>query len=243
MKRIASFGGTLALTLILVGAGCSNTPSSPSTDTSDNTTSEQTNETIGKKQTGSDNIQLIATAVGARQVKFEWELSGDLAEPTRFILLRSEDPNPSHDGKTFWFRQQGNRSSATWVNLPAGEQHFRICTSSDGDACAFYSDDISVDVLSGPAPVKKMEISDTAEVTNETEEIQSEEPTPLETEYAISDTTSTEEIILIEEVSTTTPEGEVPTTDTTSTENMSTSAEEAMTETTTTTDSSTSTTL
>jgi len=230
----------LAFTLLLVGAGCSNTTTPSNQDTSTDSPSKD-GSTVEQQTATGYSIQLKATAVGARQVKFEWEMNGNLTEPTRFILLRSENANPTHDGNTYWFRQPGNRHSATWVNLPPGEQHFRICTSNDGDECVIYSDDITLEILSGPAPIQIQKETASPTTENTTDDMTSVEPTPLETEYAISDTTSTEEMTLIEEVTTTTPEMEVPTTDTISTESMSTSTEETMTETSTTTDSSTST--
>jgi hypothetical protein len=147
MSRFFLSAGTLLALAFLVGAGCTTTSPNTRTTPSDNT--DQT-ESSGMTLTG--QIMLQGVAIGAHQVTFEWDLDDSIAEPPLFILVRSEEKNPVMDGKTYWLRQHGTRRSVTWVNLPAGEQHFRICTSEDGNTCNIYSEDISLTVLSGPAP-------------------------------------------------------------------------------------------
>lgn len=229
MKRIASFGGTLAVGLLLIGAGCSgNTPAAE--ETANTPVADHTATNTDSLERTSADLTLQATAVGARQVKFEWTLGEGMDQPKSFILLRGEEAKPTHDGKTFWFRQPGSRRSATWVNLPAGDQHFRICTSDDGETCVTYSNDIKIEVLSGPArpavaaPVKEENITpeesiDTSDDTTMIEEeISTEEDTTMRTstedEATMQDTTddtatSTEEQTMTEEETTTSTEAEM----------------------------------
>ena len=144
MKRpYVILGGFLGLSL-LIGAGCSNIPT-PS------------NNTIGEPNTKGTStaeteypIMLTASAVGNRQVQFVWTLEEDTKEPSRFILVRGSEENPVHDQTNYWFRQHGSNRSATWLNLPPRDQHFRICLSEDGEACDTYSNDLLVEILSGP---------------------------------------------------------------------------------------------
>jgi len=214
MKRIASFGGTLAVGLLLIGAGCSgNTPAAEKTADAPAAEKHTSTNTDTMAQTSAD-LTLQATAVGARQVKFEWTLGKGMEQPKSFILLRSDEEKPTHDGKTFWFRQPGNRRSATWVNLPAGEQHFRICTSNDGETCAAYSNDIKLEVLSGPArPAPTTAVK--------------EEKTTDETENITDDTTMTaDEVLSEEETTATTTTEEDGTMEETTEKEMTTSTED-----------------
>ena len=148
MSRFFTTAGMLAILVLLAGAGCATTTGTKPTNTSTPPMNQEENTAV----TLTGDIMLQATALGSRQVRFEWDLDDAIAEPPLFILVRSEEKNPIMDGKTYWLRQHGTRRAVTWVNLPAGEQHFRICTSEDGNTCDIYSEDISLTVLSGPAP-------------------------------------------------------------------------------------------
>ncbi len=150
--------------LLLVGAGCSTLPTKQS-DTSMTSGSTSDSDEVEYSTFGDGVLELNAVSVSKRQVKFEWALSKALDEPNKFILLRSFEPDPTHDGETNWFRQHGTRRSVTWVNLPAGKQHFRMCTSVDGDTCYEYSNTVSHTVPSEVTVSPKDEeiITDTSE--------------------------------------------------------------------------------
>ncbi|PJC52759.1 MAG: hypothetical protein CO030_01195, partial [Candidatus Magasanikbacteria bacterium CG_4_9_14_0_2_um_filter_42_11] len=128
MKRIASFGGSLAILFLLVGAGCDNTSPTNNQDVNTTTDTVPTTEQSGTLDTVQENsFALQASAVGNNQVAFEWTLESSMAEPKQFILLRDSEKKPEMDGKKFWFRQDGSHRSATWVDVPSGIQSFRIC--------------------------------------------------------------------------------------------------------------------
>ncbi len=172
MSRFIALGGTLAVALLLVGAGCAKPVDPDRIDDdvitipgdTDSPVEDTDSVEVEYKTEGDGVVELHATAIGTRQVKFEWELSKTVEEPAYFILLRGEDAELEHDQKTFWFRQHGTKRVATWVNLPPGEQFFRLCASNDKETCDLYSDALKVEVLSGPtkAPKKTEQVSDSA---------------------------------------------------------------------------------
>jgi hypothetical protein len=235
MSKYLKFGGTLAIALLLAGAGCNAPIDSDSTDSDSDSLTEETTETatdaVEYKTEGNGIIELKATAVGSRKIKFEWNLSRAVEEPTHFILLRDEQAKPEHDQKTYWFRQHGSRRAATWVNLPAGEQYFRICSSNDGETCSSYSDDLKITVLSGPVstlkPTEKIEdaIDVETEITsdeNAPEETNSEEAVDgIENEDMVEDNINTE--------ATDTEDAETPTEDVPVEDTVSTSTEDVVT--------------
>lgn len=193
MSRFIALGGTLAVALLLVGAGCAQPVDPEGLDSEKTTASDTTTTTeVEYKTQGDGVIELKATAVGTRQVKFEWELSKAVDEPSHFILLRGDNAEIEHDQKTYWFRQHGTKRAATWVNLPAGEQFFRICASNDKETCDLYSDALQVEVLSGPvsAPAKE-EATDEKTTAEATSEEAAEEDTSEET--VVEDETATDE--------------------------------------------------
>lgn len=192
MSRFIALGGTLAVALLLVGAGCAVPANQDGSDETNTTASGDASGEVEYSTHGDGVIELTATAVGTRQVKFEWELNDD-DEPSHFILLRGNNADITHDQKTFWFRQHGSRRSATWINLPPGEQYFRICISNDKETCDTYSDALQVNVLSGPirTSANTEEVSEEQEQTTENEEIMTEDDTAASEEESHT-TTSTE---------------------------------------------------
>lgn len=157
MQKILKFFGGITVILVLIGAGCATTETTSVTTKKANDTKSADPDTkisdsvmdVEKIDSSATevNIALESTAIGNRQVKFEWKLNDGESNPKYFILLRSEKQYPRHDQKTFWFRQHGTRNSATWINLPLGTQHFSICTSDDGKTCSIYSNDSVVEVI------------------------------------------------------------------------------------------------
>jgi len=242
MSRSITLGGTLAVALLLVGAGC-NAPVKKDVSAVKNSakTSEQEKNTEVEYTTKKGGaIELKATAKGTRQVTFEWELPSNGNEPKNFFLLRGDNEDLKHDQNTFWFRQDGSRRAATWVNLPPGEQNFRICAGDDAETCSVYSDVLTVNVLSGP--VQKTEEDDDQysdeetyndDTSSEEAEDMNEEESATEDDSEMSDdmteaenddtATSTDDTVMddeSEEASTDDTTMEVPADDATSTEEM-----------------------
>ncbi len=224
MSRFIALGGTLAVALLLVGAGCAK-PVDPDRIDDDVITMPGDTDSTGEveyKTQGDGVIELKATAVGTRQVKFEWELSKAVNEPTHFILLRGDEETIEHDQKTFWFRQHGTKRVATWVNLPPGEQFFRLCASNDKETCDVYSDALKVDVLSGPtrAPKKVEEVAETETEEPATEEMVEEEVTEEVVEEETTETPTTTEDTVMEDTSSTSTENVITDDSATSTDDV-----------------------
>lgn len=149
MKRSLLSLAISTLALVAIGAGCTSGPAPTNTPHTSDTAAPSSTRT-DTTQT-SQRLRLTATPEGSRQVSFTWSLDASVDSPKKFLLLRSTEANPEYDGKTYWFRQDGTRRSASWANVPPGVQHFRICTSSDGESCDLYSNDVEINVTSGPS--------------------------------------------------------------------------------------------
>lgn len=90
------------------------------------------------------DLSLSAEAIGDGMVKLMWDGKDlKLGEDDRFILVRSEDENPEHNGLNYWFRQYYTKREATWIDVPTGTMHFRVCVLK-GEECGMYSNDVEV---------------------------------------------------------------------------------------------------
>jgi hypothetical protein len=94
------------------------------------------------------DLTLSAESFGDDGVKLSWTVPEGLDESNRFIIVRGEKENPEHTGKNYWIRQSHLMSEATWIAVPTGENHFRICLTENNekDACVSYSNDVMVNV-------------------------------------------------------------------------------------------------
>lgn len=139
------------LALIFLGAGCTDQTSTP-TDKAPQAKPAQTSPTDASapatetKMMKKETVTLQATALGKGMVKFQWEVADDAdVNEDGFLLVRSDKENPEHDGKNYWFKQYYKNREVTWIELPIGSMHFRICLLED-DRCETYSNNVELDV-------------------------------------------------------------------------------------------------
>jgi hypothetical protein len=140
---------TLFLALVLIGAGCGGQDSNQQKEASkvEEEIKKDIKEAAEKQKEEKEKeteLTLEAESVGKGQVNFSWELKGDKTAD-RFVIVRDTEKNPKHNGKNYWFRQPGSRRDVTWVNIPSGDYHFRICILED-EKCTTYSNDVQVEV-------------------------------------------------------------------------------------------------
>ena len=93
-------------------------------------------------------LVLSAESLGDGEVKFSWTAPEGLDETNRFIIVRDEEINPEHTNKNFWSRQNHLKREFTWIDVPTGEMHFRICLTEDDekDLCTSYSNNVTLTV-------------------------------------------------------------------------------------------------
>ena len=110
-------------------------------------TEKMTEETETTNTTKNDEFTLSAESLGDGKVKFSWSLPEDIEtdDEKGFIIVRSENENPENDGLNYWIRQSSLNREASWINIPTGTQHFRICALLN-EECAVYSNDIELEV-------------------------------------------------------------------------------------------------
>lgn len=142
----------IILGLVFLGTGCTNSKENNTKDsiqqemkkdiTESKKKEKQNNNTDSQEQ--ENKLHLEAQARGAGQVHFDWTAPQD-KKIDRFVIVRDEKPNPKHTGKNYWFRQPSNRRDVTWIDIPSGDYHFRICILQDGE-CQQYSNDVKVEV-------------------------------------------------------------------------------------------------
>jgi hypothetical protein len=92
-----------------------------------------------------EDIRLVGEPAGKNMVKLEWNVDEDTDVSDGFILVRSDKPNPVHDQINFWWRQHEKSREGTWIQVPKGNQHFRVCILRDAE-CASYSNDVELTV-------------------------------------------------------------------------------------------------
>lgn len=167
-KSFVTIGAFLGLSLLL-GAGCSlpggqpnNTGTAGSEKTTEETTKNDQEETGDEVNPKNVSITLTASDVAKGQATFAWTVSGT-GDPERFILVRGPEENPMHDGTHNWFRVFGAKRTATWIDLPSGKHHVRVCLSKNTEACDIYSNDVEIDVPGGETSGKAVDISVSAE--------------------------------------------------------------------------------
>lgn len=155
MKQKYLLVPAILLAFVLVGAGCAGQTNQ---DDSNNSVQEQMEQDVEDAENDEGNseenqeetsesesdISLSAEARGEGQVYFEWSIPENM-NPERFVIIRDEKVDPVHNQKNYWFRQPGSRRSVTWVNIPSGNYHFRICIIENGE-CSEYSNDVQVEV-------------------------------------------------------------------------------------------------
>ncbi|MFB6181514.1 MAG: hypothetical protein ABEJ24_01320 [Candidatus Magasanikbacteria bacterium] len=143
------FCSLIASSLIFLGAACG-TEQNQNNQREVSKVEEQIKKDIEKateKNKDKDKkheLSLEAEPRGEGKVHFEWKLR-DEKEVDRFVIVRDENKNPVHNGKNYWFRQPGSRRSITWINIPSGTYHFRICILENNE-CTEYSNDVKVKV-------------------------------------------------------------------------------------------------
>lgn len=131
----------LSITLLILGAGCSQTNES-TTQTNDQQTSKPATNTI---QTNTSTITLIGEAVGNQTVKLEWQVTeGLMKEATAYGLVLDNETNPIYPGR-YWYQRGPAHFKLDWTNLPIGKSHIRACVMQQGK-CTVYSNDIEVDI-------------------------------------------------------------------------------------------------
>lgn len=204
MNKHLTLGGLMAISLLLVGAGCAS--ESPEQATLPAEVEQETTSTIEQSNFQVENrIVLAAEQAGNRRVEFDWEVGGEVAHPNGYRLVRSFEENPVDDGTNYWFHQPNTRNHIAWINLPTGTQHFRIC-GYDENGCTIYSNNVTVDITASAA-VKTEEViiplPPTDFETPAEEAATSTPETSMETP-AEESTTSTEEMAVEEETTNTT---------------------------------------
>lgn len=154
-RSFLTIGAFLGLS-VLLGAGCSlptgqtDTGTSGSEKTPEETTKNDRGGTGDEVNPKNVSVTLTASDVTKGQATFAWTVSGT-EDPERFILVRGPEENPMHDGTHHWFRVFGTKRTATWIDLPSGKHHVRVCLSKNTEACDIYSNDVEIDVPSGDA--------------------------------------------------------------------------------------------
>lgn len=140
-----------AAVLLLLGAGCGNTPEASPAETTTPTVKDAGEDMSLEAELfdtaegmADGDISLTATSRGNQSVYFEWELPEEV-EYDGFVIVRGEEANPEHDQKNYWFRQHYTRRVVTWVDLPTGDWNFRVC-GLEGTECVAYSNNISLTV-------------------------------------------------------------------------------------------------
>ncbi len=154
-------------TVLLIGAGCANTNTSndaidlqPMTksasdvlnpnmaDNSNDSMNDErmmTPEETPSEEMTDARIRLVGESVGSHMVKLEWNVDEGADVSDGFILVRGNTPNPVHNQINYWWRQHEKSREGTWIKVPSGVQHFRVCILRDAE-CAAYSNDVEVTV-------------------------------------------------------------------------------------------------
>ncbi len=143
MRKVLLPIGGIALALLLVGAGCAKVEAPKTSDSSKDKPAVTEKADVPPVETNSKKITLSATPIElAGQVYLQWAVPEQFKSDEGYRLVRSKNENPTFPGN-FWFHQEADRDHITWIDIPGGTWHFRICQFVDG-ACAAYSDDVSV---------------------------------------------------------------------------------------------------
>jgi hypothetical protein len=145
MQNKALSIGVLAFAMILIGGGCAKVEQpTPASDTEANTKAAVTEQASAAATTG--NLTLSAYALEKEgQVRLTWGVPSDLESAEGYRIVRSgKYPGAVYPGN-HWFHQKTDARSVTWVGVPAGTQHFRICQFTNGK-CTAYSNSVAVDV-------------------------------------------------------------------------------------------------
>ncbi len=165
MKNILTLGFTPILlgAILLVGAGCTPTDSTPnptpgSAMTKPADDGSMMDDSAMMEDTESDDVMmddgstvadgtitLEAEGGGKGLAKLRWEVAEGTDVSDGFMLVRSEKPNPIHDTKNYWWRQHEKSREGTWIDVPRGTHHIRVCILRDAE-CASYSNDVEVTV-------------------------------------------------------------------------------------------------
>lgn len=145
MKKLSPVIAAFAL-LLLIGQGCAK-EEAPATDTTmgeEQPAAQQMNDD-SDAESMSGTIELTGRPVGDYEAQFSWTLPEGMDAPEKYLLVRSEAENPEHDGKNFWFRVPGGRTSTIWTDLPEGPWNFRLCVL-EGETCTAYSNNVFVQI-------------------------------------------------------------------------------------------------
>ena len=149
--------------LLLIGAGCANTNTSndavdlppmtksasdvlnPNMADSMNDDQMMTPEETPSEDLIDASIRLVGESAGKHMVKLEWNIDEGVDVSDGFILVRGNTINPVHNQINYWWRQNEKSREATWIQIPSGMQHFRVCILRDAE-CAVYSNDVELSV-------------------------------------------------------------------------------------------------
>lgn len=135
--------------LLLVGAGCSQQPTTSSTvsDVNNPLTKSAADDGSAVAKNPTTGIVLQAQAKEAGQVYFSWDVAEEVEKTSKYRLVSSSEENPEFTEKNYWLQVDGTKNAITWVGLPQGEWHFRICTfDTEKNLCEVYSNDVAVTV-------------------------------------------------------------------------------------------------
>lgn len=147
MKNKMFLPSLVVVSLIFLGVGCNNTKDKIDTENNNKNVKTEGNQEETTTKGTQNGLQLSAEVLGNGQVKFNWTKTDDIKTDRErgFVLVRSNTENPVHDETNFWFRQSALKRENIWKDIPAGKQHFRICTL-EKEKCSVYSNDVELDV-------------------------------------------------------------------------------------------------
>ncbi|PLX26919.1 hypothetical protein C0581_03890 [Candidatus Parcubacteria bacterium] len=172
MQKLGILLTSCALVLVL-GAGCSKTETSDSTQSkSADTEMSETPVMETGGEIGTGDIELSAQATGKNTVSFDWRISKGLEDKAEgWRIVYGKDANPTYPS-TWWFERSKPHREKVWAGLPAGKAHFRVCAVI-GKTCDIYSNNVEVEIAGAPA-VEEILIEDEKEEMDEAETVTEE---------------------------------------------------------------------
>lgn len=145
---------SIAAVVLLIGAGCAAEDSDVPAKTAEMGDSspvaaemQDSGDSMADSANMNSDIRLEAEAQGNGQVAFTWEVADSVEKTDKYRLIRSEEMNPEFDGKNYWLQIHHTKSEYSWIGLPTGTMHFRLCTfEKASNSCTGYSNNVMVEV-------------------------------------------------------------------------------------------------